>query len=595
MERIETDSMKFQIVLLLIVVAAGVVLAGTWSFRSVLRTNQLEYDEACAEELARFENIYLQKCYKVQSIMMACGYNENVQRLLTGTGESPYEVLTPVNDIERSMIKLIYNYTQLDDSLLDAYIRGRDNSLYSYIVYGDEKSLYQFMNESSESETECASDIFELGNYRCFALSEPIWMQEDVGMDFPLLADKCIGTCIFTVKADFMQTALEDIGSETKSVFLLNADGDVMLETESKDKLSDDIMDRIREWEIREEGTDTLQAGGYAFTGKRINNEGWYLVVAIPEKKRDLYHVGSFGWLLIWPGLLVCIFLFSYPVLSGLNRFVHDMMAHMERIGAGELQAELVPENRKEFRQIAEGLNIMMKRINTLMERNIHLSTRLYREEAEKVSAMLLALQSQMNPHFLYNTFECIKNIAVCYDVKEIEELSTALSGILRYSLKQENIVRVEQELECVREFITIQTIRFENKYRICYEVEDSCLCYPILRLSFQPLVENAMKHGLEKKNKGGEIAIRIFEDEEKFYLQVEDNGMGMDGETVRKLMNGEKQKSGSVAIRNLLSRLKLFYGDGAGLVIDSCLGKGTRMTIRIEKKSMVIEEKSMQ
>ncbi len=594
MKKIEIHSLKFQIVLLLVVVVAGVTLAGGYSLRAVIRSNQAEYDEWCAEGFARFESAYLQKVYKIQSIMLACGYNENVQRLLAGMGESPYEILTPVNDIEQGMIKLIYNYTQLDDSLLDAYVRGEDNSLYSYIRYGNEESLYQFMNESSEEKAGCVSDIFELGNYRCFALSEPIWMQEDVRSDYPLMADKRIGTSIFTVKADFMQEGLEEIGSEKQKVYLLNGKGNVILEAEGQKKLSEDIMDEIREWEIGEEGMDTAQAEGYALNGKRINGSGWRLVVAAPKRHRDFYHVRAVGWFLIWPGLLVCIFLFSYPVFSSLNLFVRSMVEHMEKIGAGDLQAKMVPENKKEFFQIAEGLNTMMGHINILMERNINLSTKLYREEAEKVNAMLLALQSQMNPHFLYNTFECIKNIAICYDVKEIEELSTALSGILRYSLKQENIVKVEQELECIKEFITIQTIRFENKYRIVYEVNDDCLSYPVLRLSFQPLVENAMKHGLEKKSEGGEIAIRIYEDEERFCLQVEDNGAGMDEETVNKLMGGDDRRSGSVAIGNLLSRLKLFYGEGAGLMIDSRPGYGTCMTIYIEKKSMIIDEKSI-
>lgn len=594
MKRPETNSLKFQIVLLLVIAVAGVLLTGVYSLQAVIRSNRAEYDEWCAEEIARFENRYMEKCYKVQSIMLACGYNENIQRLLTGTAESPYEVLTPVYDMEQSMIKLIYKYTRLDDSLLDAYIRGSDNRLYSYIVYGNEDNLHQFMEESGGAEAECVSDIFEMGNYRCFALSEPVWMQEDARMDYPLSRDRRIGTSIFTVKADFMQEELDEIGRGEQNAFLLNADGEVMLRAQGQKKIGESLMEKIRGWQIRRNGTDTMQAGGYAFNGKCINEEGWRLVVATQERHRDFYHVGTLGWLLIWPGLLACIFAFSWPVLSGLNLFVQSMTEHMERIGAGNLQAEMAVQNKKEFRQIAEGLNTMMKRINSLMDRNISLSTRLYREEAEKAGAMLLALQSQMNPHFLYNTFECIKNIAVCYDVKEIEELTTALSAILRYSLKQENIVQVEQELSCIREFITIQTIRFEDKYRILYEVDEACLHYPVLRLAFQPLVENAMKHGLEKRQENGVIAVRVFEDEARFYLQVEDNGVGMDEETVRRLTTGERAKSGSVAIGNLRSRLNLFYGRGAGLTIESHPGEGTCMTVYIEKKSMVIEEKSI-
>lgn len=130
------------------------------------------------------------------------------------------------------------------------------------------------------------------------------------------------------------------------------------------------------------------------------------------------------------------------------------------------------------------------------MDRNIQLTTGLYKEEAEKSKAMLFALQSQMNPHFLYNTIECIRNIGVCYDVKEIEELSTALSAVLRYSLRQENVVTIGQELECIKQFVLIQTIRFEDKFQVYYKVQENLMDRNILRLSLQPLVENAMKHG---------------------------------------------------------------------------------------------------
>lgn len=177
-------------------------------------------------------------------------------------------------------------------------------------------------------------------------------------------------------------------------------------------------------------------------------------------------------------------------------------------------------------------------------------------------------------------------------DVKEIEQLSTALSGVLRYSLRQENMVPVRQEMECIRDFITIQTIRFEDKYEIIYQTDDSLMDYPILRLSLQPLVENAMKHGLESKKGQCVLHIRIYGDETTLYLQVEDNGTGMGEEKIAEILSGEKSRTGSVAVSNLISRLQLFYGTDAGLTIDSTPGKGTSMLIHIKKKSIEKEKK---
>lgn len=590
-KKTDINSLKFQIVILIVIVVAGVTLAGSYSFLTVMRSNNSKYDEWCSDEIAVFENSYRDKYYKIQSIMAACGYNENMQRLLSGAEESAYEILTPIDNMEKNLLLMMYNYTELDESLLDVYIKDKSNRLFSYTIYHNDEKLYKFMEESSGDNSENVSDIFEIGNFSCFAIAEPIRKFEEKGTKFSLSENKIIGTSIFTVKTDFMMQNIKRISHKSSRVYLLDKNGNIMLEPEGQEPLEGNLAKAIRNWEIGAEKMSTMVTEGYAFNGKLINSNGWKLVVITPERERNFYDVSAFGWLLVWPGLLLCIFFFAFPLVRDLNSFVYKLMEHMEKIGDGDLKGKLVPAGKKEFRQIADGLNTMMDRINALMDKNISLSTRLYREEAEKTNAMLFALQSQMNPHFLYNTIECIKNIGICYDVKEIEMLSTALSGVLRYCLREENIVPVAQEMECIKNFITIQTIRFEDKYEIIYETEDSLMRYPILRLSLQPLVENAMKHGLEMKNGRCILKIRIYEDEEKVYLQVEDNGSGMDREKVEEILSGRKSASGSVAVSNLINRLYLFYGDKAGLKIDSFPGRGTKMVIYINKNSMEIEK----
>lgn len=591
-KKMHMDSLKFQIVLLLFIVILGIIFAGGYSFLAVIHSNQVKYNEWCSQEIAAFENSYTQKYYKIKSIMSACGYNENMQRLLSGAEESSYEVLTPIDNMEKSLIQMLYNYTGLDDSLLDIYIRDKSNNLYSYMVYYNDDNLFAFMEESSRQDEECVSDIMDIGQFRCFAMTQPVWKFEDKGGEFALSEKEIIGTSIFTVKTDFMMQNLKKIKKGNSRVYLLDRQGNVMLEPVGQIALQEDIAEEIHNWDIDADKVSTMVKAGYAINARHIGSNGWTLAVVIPSAERNFYDVKAFGWLLIWPGLLLCIFFFAYPVIRNLNTFVYSMMAHMEKIGEGDLKAKLVPMDKKEFRQITEGLNTMMDRINLLLDKNIQLSTQLYREEAEKTSAMLFALQSQMNPHFLYNTIECIKNIGICYDVKEIEQLSTALSGVLRYSLRQENMVPVRQEMECIRDFITIQTIRFEDKYEIIYETDDSLMDYPILRLSLQPLVENAMKHGLESKKGQCILYIRIYGDETALYLQVEDNGTGMEKEKIAQILSGEKSRTGSVAVSNLISRLQLFYGTDAGLTIDSTPGKGTSMLIYITKKSIEKEKK---
>lgn len=397
----DINSLKVQIILLIIIVVTGVILAGGYSFLTVVRSNNSKYDEWCSDEIAVFENSYRDKYYKIQSIMAACGYNENMQRLLSGAEESAYEVLTPIDNMERSLIMMMYNYTELDESLLDVYIKDKSNRLFSYTVYHNDEKLYKFMEESSEDNSENVSDIFEIGNFSCFAIAEPIRKFEDKGPEFSLSENEIIGTSIFTVKTDFMMQNIMKISHKSSRVYLLDKSGNVMLEPEGQEPLEGSLAEAVHNWEIGAEKMSTMVTGGYALNGKMINSNGWRLVVITPERERNFYDVSAFGWLLVWPGLLLCIFFFAFPLVRDLNSFVYKLMEHMEKIGGGDLKAQLEPVGKKEFRQIAAGLNTMMDRINALMEKNIDLSTRLYREEAEKTNAMLFALQSQMNPHFL--------------------------------------------------------------------------------------------------------------------------------------------------------------------------------------------------
>lgn len=518
-KRLEANSLKFQIFLLIVAVVAGVGLAGGYSVLMVIQSNFASYDEWCAEKIAEFEDCYKQKYYKIKSIMDAFGYNENMQRLLSGAEQTSYEVLAPIENMEKDLIIQMYNYTKLDDALVDIYVKDRKSNLYSYMVYYNEEMLDQFMLKCSDLKTGCVSDIFELGKNDCFAIAEPIRRFKNMELEFSSSDEDIIGTSIFTVRTDFLLHELDTFRQGERSVYLLNQKGEVMLAPSGQEALNQSLHQSIQEWEIKDEGISAMTKGGYVLNAGKINENGWKLVIAAPLTEKLFYDASAYAWLLVWPGLFVCIVLFAMPILKDLNFFVRSILEHMEKIGSGDMDAKLNAFHKKEFAQIAAGLNAMMERINVLVQKNIGLSTRLYREEAEKTNAMLLALQSQMNPHFLYNTIECIRNIGICYDVKEVEELSSALSGVLRYSLRQDNVVKVEQEMECIKDFITIQTIRFENKYSIEYEVDEQLLSYPILRLSLQPLVENAMKHGLEMKNGKCMLYIRLFEKESWIYM----------------------------------------------------------------------------
>lgn len=589
MKRFNRNSLESEIICLICIMVLGVFLAGIYSLGTVVRSNQVNYNERCAEDIAEFENLFMQKYYKLQSIMSACEYNENVQRLLSGVKESAYEVISPIENMETNLLQMLYNYSELDEAVQDVYIMGENERLYTYIYYHNDKNLQQVIAESSRSGQLYMSDIFELGSMKCFAMIGSIRRLKSEGNLFYFLDEEVLGRSIFTVKVDFLKEQMEQMQNAGNSIYLLDRDGNIILEAEGQLEASPVLVEVFSTFDAGNNGIESMIVGDYIINTKRINENGWRIAITVPKWSGEFLNLKTFDWLIIWPLLLVGVFVFAFSIIRNLNRFVLDIVTHMRKIGDGDLDARILSKNKQEFRQVTDGLNQMMDDIHVLMEKNIALSTKLYQEETEKTSMMLLALQSQMNPHFLYNTIECIKNIGICYDVKEIEQLSTALSGVLRYSLSTDNIVYIAQEIECIENYITIQAIRFEGKYDVKMEIDQKLLNKPILRLSLQPLVENAMKHGLKGRQSCCILHIRIYEDETTLYLQVEDNGIGMSPEMVRELLAGKKESSGSIGIANLINRLRLFYGEDAHLDIESESGRGTSMTICILKKSIQI------
>lgn len=198
------------------------------------------------------------------------------------------------------------------------------------------------------------------------------------------------------------------------------------------------------------------------------------------------------------------------------------------------------------------------------------------------------ALQSQINPHFLYNTLEAIRSEALLRNCNDIAEMTEKLSRFFRYSISsKEDFVPLREELFNLKDYFFIQQYRFDNRYTLTINVEDEALldCY-CPKMTVQPLAENAIFHGLEKKKGGGNVCVRIRGTAQKIYLTVSDNGVGIDMIKVEqinqqlqtpwhKLNHAHGQRHG-MALTNVSGRIRIYFGEEYGLRINSVLGQGT-------------------
>ncbi|MVB11664.1 Histidine kinase [Caprobacter fermentans] len=258
---------------------------------------------------------------------------------------------------------------------------------------------------------------------------------------------------------------------------------------------------------------------------------------------------------------------------------IRQLLQSMKNVNEGRfIEVKVQPQN-YEFGQLFNGYNAMIRQIHKLLDKII--------EEQKTIrKAELNTLQAQIKPHFLYNTLDSISSLALSGESEKVCGLVESLGNYYRISVsKGRDIISIGEEIEMVRNYLSIQKVRYQDLFEAEYEIEDSCLKYPILKLVLQPLVENALYHGIRRKGTSGIIKIAVRDSGETVCLCVADNGIGMSREEIGRILNQEKSsRSKSFGLWGTMERIRIFYGSQDCVQLESEPGKGTRITIIIPK-----------
>ncbi|MDQ0171741.1 cache domain-containing sensor histidine kinase [Paenibacillus tundrae] len=316
-------------------------------------------------------------------------------------------------------------------------------------------------------------------------------------------------------------------------------------------------------------------------TVKSVANIGWKIVgvAYLDEMLTTRQEVN--GYLIrVLIVVLVLAIIVSLILSSSLTRPIRRMERKMKAVERGDFSVELPIEGPLEVERLSRRFNLMVNKIRALMNEIIH-------EQEQKRRYELEALQAQINPHFLYNTLNSVVRMVGMSRNEEVVTMITSLSRLFRISLSQgKTIITVREELEHAHHYLTIQQMRFKHKFRFNMEADEEILECLTLKLVLQPLIENAIVHGIEYDMDEGQIEIRVYQEETNLVLRIMDNGVGMTEEQVASLLNGNvivKSGAGSgVAVRNVHDRIQLYYGDAYGLEFASELEEGTTVWIRI-------------
>ncbi|MCM0646855.1 histidine kinase [Clostridium swellfunianum] len=287
--------------------------------------------------------------------------------------------------------------------------------------------------------------------------------------------------------------------------------------------------------------------------------------------------------------LFITYKIISLGVIKPLNKFYQHISEGWQQ-GVDFLKGSIKIEGNKEIMTFVQEFNSMMKEIDRLTNDLLETMSKLYEAEMEKNKAEIAYLRSQINPHFLYNTLETIKGIAIENNVPQIPQITTAMGKMYRYSIKGSPTVTLKEEIEIVKAYLTIQKARFNDSFDIIYNFDKDILDFQVLKMILQPLAENAVFHGLEKKTDHGLLYLGGQVSNGNLILTIQDDGFGMSKEelyninchlkAITKVQDDFTREH--TGIINTSNRIKLAYGEQYGLYYESSENTGTKLLVTL-------------
>lgn len=321
----------------------------------------------------------------------------------------------------------------------------------------------------------------------------------------------------------------------------------------------------------------------YMVTAKNIefreNNVSWLVLMLTPESEilRDVNKISYVNFSLL-ALCLVAIVILNIVV----NRVIVNPVLLLNRltteVSQGNLSVRAQELRNDEIGRLGHGFNEMIESLNSYIGS-------VERQEQEKRKLEIRILQNQINPHFLHNVLNTIKWMAELKQAHGISRALVSTSRLLDYNFSStNNIVKVKEELAYTDEYVHLQKLRYQNKFSFEYSIEPEVLESPILKCTFQPILENSIVHGFKGKRGKCTIYLEGYRSDAHTIITIADNGVGMDRETLQHLFDGDPvQRSGQlegIALTNIRQRIRLHFGDPYGVTVSSNPGKGTAVTL---------------
>lgn len=583
--KLEYKLMISHIVLIAIPTIAIVFIYGT-TLKDIIYTDTISQEQALSDQTALALNSTMEQIPKVSSAIQESNLIKNILEdydfYLNADATQSYEDLTAFDQLidvqsEGDFITHVRIYA---DNLPEAWYADDNYSTFFSPLNASSGSYWRGIFAGSEKSVLFCPEFY-------LSPTESEYMGT-LSYVTELLPANENGSPIY-IALYFSQTELDAILSQNTSnnegiSYIVNERNSIVASSDYKtlgtyimeyDEVvsTSESYDRFITLEVLDE---EVYAGCYLIT-----NTDWYMVSILP-----IDPITSKGL------IIVLQFVVLYALMLGIAFFIASILSRsitlrirslgdtMESVLNGRPQKMDSSEVLDEIGDLINTYNYMSDEMNTLIDAQAKAADDLRIAEFN-------ALQAQINPHFLYNTMDMINWLSQSGQNKEVTEAVQSLSRFYKLTLsKKSSLTTIENEIEHVSLYVKLQNMRYENKIDFLIDIPDELMSCEIPKLTFQPVVENAILHGiLEKESGEGSIVITGWLEDNTIVILISDDGVGISEEVLPKILSGQKQKNAkgtNIAIYNTHERLKMLYGETAGLTFHSTVNEGTEVEIRL-------------
>lgn len=403
---------------------------------------------------------------------------------------------------------------------------------------------------------------------------------------YPVESDQKFATIYIDLDFEEIEKSFSVFSNDEIECCLFNRNGIVY----TSEKKNNFLLEDVKKIYENPNHQGTLEADGSVWNAYvvKIDDLDWYLVQCMQRKSFLLNSIKNI--LLFCFGILMVFVFLLFGGMQLISRITKPITEFSNALNQVTLHKKQKPRHIQLKEDVPQEISTMVSGYNDLVSRieeNIILA---YKNEISQKKTELQMLQYQINPHFLYNTLNIVSALAKLNGVDEISEISECLSHIFHYNVKGGNIVQLKKELENLQCYVKIQSMRFPGKFDVIYNVEEEMLTCEMLKFILQPLMENAMEHGVIPCKRRGRIEVtgKITSDNIA-EISICDNGNGMSDETLqmlhqeleKDLQQGVNHSSSGIGLINVHQRIKNYYGEEFGILVESNQGEYTCVTVR--------------